>query len=202
MKPQIHTKSALTLFFSFLLSFLLHAQITIEAENYSSVVNGNSEIVLENSGASIGYFDEKDEMLHYSVNITESGYYEMGLRSLAGVNNTVECITSTNASGYIFISAASAGDWWLTPIGNWTTSSFTSSPLFFFESGQQSFTLRNTGTGVNIDKIVLSKSTITNTTISSIIVNPEKVELMPNKSVQITAYGVNTDNKTIAAPIT
>jgi len=201
MKARIELlKFFLIITFS-VIGILAHAQITIEAEKYKSLGNGTSPIVLENAGATVGYFDEYAETITYSVTIPTAGYYEFSLRYLAGAAGKLSIEATNGAVGLIDFEAKNGDSWWTTPLASWLETTYANSPLFYFASGVQTFTLKNLGTGINLDYIKLSKSSITNTSISSIITNPSKIEVMPGKSLQIAAYAVNSDSKVIASPI-
>lgn len=106
------------------LSASLYAQIRVEAEDYTEVKSAATEIITENDGKTIGYFDERGETLSYEVNITEDGLYQFSFRYLAGKAGSLKIETSDGASFVFQTDAYNAAEWWKLPINDCTRLSF------------------------------------------------------------------------------
>ncbi len=199
---RIHTLCRLSL-----LAFIVgagsqvQAQIKVEAESYASSHSGSSPIASENAGLSIGYFDERGETLTYSVTVPEAGYYEFSLKYLAGASGAIELEVPSGAKASLNHAFLSADKWWETPMNNWLASPYANSPLFYLEKGSQSLVFRNLGTGINLDYFEFAKTSLTNATITDIVVDPARVELMPGKSKLLSAFGTSAEGRIIASSI-
>lgn len=176
------------------------SQIKVQAEDYTKAVDGKTEIVKENNGASIGYFDEAGEVLTYEVTIPTSGLYQISFKYLSGKDGSLRI---ENAKGDYSIYSTEAyhtsGSWWELPMKDWPSFPIDQSALFYFESGKQTFKAVNRGTGLNIDYFELKQASSTDGKVAVVKTNPSKVALMPNESVEILPSAYNAENMLLAA---
>ena len=185
-----------------ILPLLTQAQIKIEAEDYTEVQSLKTEIILENNGTSIGYFDESGEVLTYQVTIPESGLYQFSFKYLAGKAGSIK-IENEEGATFIFDTEANltSGNWWELPMNSWPEYPTEKGALYYFEAGKQTFSVINMGTGLNIDYFSLTKSSSTDDKITKVRTKPSRVELMPNETANVIANGLNAAGEIIAKPI-
>lgn len=178
------------------------SQIKVEAEKYVKAQSLGSDIILENNGTSVGYFDEAGEVLEYQVEIPESGLYQFSFKYLAGKAGSL-MIEDADGASFIFDTEANntSGNWWTLPMNSWPEYETSKGALFFFEKGSQTFFVKNRGTGLNLDYFTLTKSSSSDKEVVKIKTNPSKVELMPKESFEILANGVNASGEVIAKKI-
>lgn len=200
MKNTLKLSSLCMLFLSSAMT--ASAQIKVQAEDFKAAKNGKSEIVLENNGASIGYFDEVGEVLTYEVNIPTTGLYQISFKYLAGKAGSLRIETADGAYS-IFSTQAynTSGKWWELPMNNWPAFPMEESALFYFESGKQMFKAVNRGTGLNIDYFELKQASSSDAKVASIKTVPNKVVLMPNESQEILPYAYNSENMLLASTV-
>lgn len=177
------------------------SQVRVQAEDFKQpAVNGKTEIITENNGASIGYFDEVGEILTYEVEIPATGLYQISFKYLSGKDGSLRI---ENAKGEYSIYQTEAyhtsGSWWELPMKDWPTFPSDQSALFYFEEGKQTFKAVNRGTGLNIDYFELTKASTSDNKVAVVKTNPSKLSLMPNDSVEILASAYNADNQLLAA---
>ena len=171
-------------------SAVSHAQTLtrIQAEHFVEQSGGGSAIVLENNGASVGYFDERGEVLRYSVTVPTSGFYTISYRYLAGSDGEFVVRTAAGAEGFAAFSASvsqSTANWWEIPFQEWATK--TSSTQFYLQAGTQSLFLLNRGVGLNLDYLDLTFSPNQSLVVDRIESTPARLEVKPNHSAEITA---------------
>ena len=183
------------------LSASLYAQIRVEAEDYTEVKSAATEIITENDGKTIGYFDERGETLSYEVNITEDGLYQFSFRYLAGKAGSLKIETSDGASFVFQTDAYNAAEWWKLPINDWPVYPSENCARFILKAGKQKFNVINLGSGLNIDFFEVTKASSSDSKITKISTTPSKIEIMPNESKTITACGYNAAGEAIAASV-
>lgn len=182
-----------------LLSVSAHSQIKVEAEDFTNAKSLSSEIITENDGKTIGYFDEEGEQLTYEVDIPTEGLYQISFHYLTGKDGNVK-IQDANGNYYIFDTQANnAEKWWEVPMSNWPDFPKDESALFPLKAGKQEFYVICTGKSVNLDYITFTKSSSTDANVTKITTSPSKLNLMPGETTDIVAKGYNNAGDLIAA---
>jgi len=193
-------KSVLFVLSFFAIALNLDAQIKVEAESYTSAVEGTTPIVLETSDQTVGYFDEQGEVLTYSVTIEETGYYQFMFRYLASKASQISIEIEDHSEGTFPFEAAGIAEWWTVDFSDWFETSFDDSPLYYLEAGTNIFKVYNWGVSVNLDYFQLQKSTVTDANVDFVEASLYRLELFPEASEQIFVYGYSADGDYVAAP--
>lgn len=181
----------------------LSAQIKVEAESATKMHSLKTNIKLENSDKTVGYFDEAGEYMTYEVDIPETGLYQFSFSYLTGKDGDLKIEGPDGGTSVFPIAANHATEnWWELPMNSWPQFDFEESALFYFEAGTQTFIVHNTGWALNLDYFQLKKSSVTDNKVVSVKTNPKKVELMPNEQVQIIPSAYNAAGQKIAAAAT
>ena len=181
----------------------LSAQIKVEAESATKMHSLKTNIKLENSDKTVGYFDEAGEYMTYEVQIPETGLYQFSFSYLTGKDGDLKIEGPDGGTSVFPIAANHATEnWWDLPMNSWPQFDFEESALFYFEAGTQTFIVHNTGWALNLDYFQLKKSSVTDNKVVSVKTNPKKVELMPNEQVQIIPSAYNAAGQKIAAAAT
>jgi hypothetical protein len=175
--------------------------ISVEGENYTEVT-GSTKLELENSGNSIGYFDEDGETLSYSIDVPAAGFYEFSFKYLSGDAGEIVVITAQDAEGIIPFEGVvyPGGDWWEMPISDWPSTN--QSPMFYFEAGTQTLYLKNKGVGFNIDNFEITYSSNQSATVDHIEISPDRISIKPFHTVTLSAQAFTANNEIIAVPLT
>ncbi len=182
-----------------LLSASVHSQVKVEAEDFTDAKSLSSEIITENGGKTIGYFDEEGEQLTYEVDIPSDGLYQVSFHYLTGKDGNVK-IQDANGNYYIFDTQANnAEKWWEVPMSNWPDFPKDESALFPMKAGKQKFNVICTGKSVNLDYFTFTKSSSTDANVTKITTSPSKLNLMPDETIDIVAKGYNNAGELIAS---
>lgn len=175
--------------------------VKVEGETFTSSCCGDGVVKLENTGSSVGYFDNDGEKLTYSISVATAGYYTMSFKYNAGDKGQILVKTSQNAEGLIDFDAVTnpGGKWWELPIGSWPTVS--NSTLFYFPAGTQTLYLINKGVGFNIDYFTLAFSSNQSVTVNKIEVTPNPLSVKPQNTATLVAKAFS-GSTVVAVPFT
>lgn len=181
----------------------LSAQIKVQAEDYTNAVSQKTEIITENAGSTIGYFDELGEVLTYKVSIPKAGLYQLSFKYLTGKDGSLKIEGPDGGSSIFAIEANHATEnWWELPLGSWPEFDFEKSALFYFEAGEQAFKVHNLGWALNVDYFQLKATSFSDNEVVSVKTSPSKVEIMPNESAEIVPSAFNAAGQLLAvAPV-
>lgn len=181
---------------------LLSAQTKIEAESFTSKKDGSTEIVTEQEGKSIGYFDEEGEKLVYDINVEEAGMYQFSVKFVSKDDGYLKfeledgSYYNYNVNAYLEL----GDNWWQLAMSNWEEYPYEKGPSFYLEAGKHTFTVTNGGIAINIDYFSMKKSSVTDSKVAQVKTNPSKLSLMPNESVVLTPTAYNAAGDMIAVP--
>ena len=180
------------------------AQTKIEAESYIEAKSASTEIVLENSNTTIGYFDEEGEQLIYELNVQETGLYQFSFTYVSKTDGSIR-IQMDDDSYFVYDLEAyrdlGEDNWWKLQQSNWYPYPIEDGASFYLTAGTHVMTVTNEGAVFNLDYFTMQKSSVTDKEVVQIKTNPSKVELMPNESVVITPKGYNQFGELVAAPV-
>ncbi|MBQ1970540.1 MAG: hypothetical protein II221_05025, partial [Paludibacteraceae bacterium] len=177
------------------------AQIKVEAEAYTDAKSLSSEIILENNGQTVGYFDEAGEVLTYEVEVPEDGLYQFSFKYLAGKTGSLKI--DVEGASFVFETTANLGveKWWELPRDQWPSYKFEDGALYELKAGKNVFKAVNVGTGLNIDYFEVKKSSETDGKVASISTSPEEIRLMPNESMEVIPTAYNAAGKPVASSV-
>lgn len=177
------------------------AQIKVEAESYTDAKSLSSDIILENNGQTIGYFDEAGEILTYEVDVPEDGLYQFSFKYLAGKTGSLKI--DVEGASFVFETTANLGveKWWELPRDQWPSYKFEDGALYELKAGKNVFKAVNVGTGLNIDYFEVKKSSETDGKVASISTSPEEIRLMPNESMEVIPTAYNAAGKPVASSV-
>jgi len=182
-----------------LLSASAQGQIKVEAESFIDKKDGATEIILENSDKSVGYFDEEGEQLVYEVEIPSDGLYQVSFHYLTGKDGNVKIQDADGNYSLFDIKANNAEKWWEVPMNNWPDFPKDESALYPLKAGKQKFYVICTGKSVNLDYFTFTKTSSTDANVTKITTSPSKLNLMPSETIDIVAKGYNNAGELIAA---
>lgn len=183
-------------------SAAMNAQIKVEAESFTSVEGDKwTEVVVENN-VSIGYFDERGEILSYEVEIPTTGMYQFSAKYVAIRDGKIRLVMDDGAYAfYQFEGDYEDGDnWWKRPMGDWFEIPVQDGPSFYLTAGTHTFKIINEMASANVDYFSFTKSDVTDKEIVKIKHNPTKIELMPNDNLQVYPIGYNAAGQKIVLP--
>lgn len=175
------------------------SQIVVQAEDYVKVTNGKTDVVKENGGKTIGYFDEVGEVLTYEVDIPAAGLYQINFRYLSGKDGSLK-IENEKGEYAIYDTKANtaSANWWELPTNDWPSCPAEKCAAFYFEEGKQTFKAVNRGAGLNMDYFELVQSSSTDNKVAKIKTTPTKLTMMPNEKVEVMATAYNAENLLLA----
>lgn len=176
-----------------------YSQIKVEAEDFKEAKSLSSDIITENEGKTVGYFDEEGEQLTYEVEIPADGLYQISFHYLTGKDGNVKIQDADGNYSLFDIQANNAEKWWEVPMNNWPDFPKEESALFPFKAGKQKFYVICTGKSVNLDYFTFTKTSSTDANVTKITTSPSKLNLMPNETIDIVAKGFNNSGELIAA---
>lgn len=185
-------------------SAAMNAQIKVEAESFLDKSGDKwTEIVVENN-VSIGYFDERGEVLNYEVEIPTTGMYQFSAKYVAIRDGKIRLVMDDGAFAYYNIEGdlEDGDDWWKRPMGDWFEIPTTEGPSFYLTAGTHTFQIVNEMASANIDYFSFTKSDVTDKEIVKIKNNPSKLELVPMDRLYVYPIGYNEAGQKIALPAT
>ena len=161
-----------------LVSTISKAQtIHVEAESYTDIAN-STKLVKEHGDSTVGYFDEKGEMLTYQITVATAGYYKFSMAYSTGDNGYIFVKTKDDAVGMInFVAVPYGNNWWENPVKNWPV--IEKDVLFYLQAGSQNIYLISNGVGINFDFFDLKYSANQNIAVTKIGVSSNPVVVKP-----------------------
>lgn len=185
-------------------SAAMNGQVIVQAESFLDKEGDKwTEIVVENN-VSIGYFDERGEILNYEVEIPTTGMYQFSAKYVAIRDGKIRVVMDDGAFAYYnFEGDLEDGDnWWKRPMGDWFEIPASDGPSFYLTAGKHTFKVVNEMASANIDYFTFVKSDVTDKEIVKIKNNPGKIELVPMDVLRVFPIGYNAAGQKIALPAT
>lgn len=183
-------------------SAAMNAQIKVEAESFTSVEGDKwTEVVVENN-VSIGYFDERGEILSYEVEIPTTGMYQFSAKYVAIRDGKIRLVMDDGAYAfYKFEGDYEDGDnWWKRPMGDWFEIPVQDGPSFYLTAGTHTFKIINEMASANIDYFSFTKSDVTDKEIVKIKNNTGKINLVKMDQLKVFPIGYNAAGQKIVLP--
>lgn len=181
-------------------SHALSQSVKVEGESFLSFCCGDGKVEKENGNTSVGYFDNENEKLTYSINVTTAGYYTFSAKYLAGKSGSIIVRNYQNADAVVDFSEVvnPGGNWWEIPIANWPT--VTNNILIYLKAGTQDlFIINKSGAGFNIDYMTFTYSNNQSVNINSITITPSPISVKPFHKIKLSAQAYSGTDK-VAVP--